>query len=94
MGNISSTIVFDSNYEYLDQTSWPSTAPFLVSAVDSGGFIGLQYTFRDGEYGTVGIRTLGLWDDPRPPPEPVEMVCEPCAEYVPWQDDVPEIEVG
>ena len=37
---------------------------------------------------------LDLWEDPRPPPEPLEMVCEPCADYNPWQDDVPEIEVG
>jgi len=35
-----------------------------------------------------------LWEDPRPPPEPLELVCEPCADYVPWQDDIPEIEVG
>ena len=40
------------------------------------------------------LKHLDLWEDPRPPPEPVEMVCEPCADYVPWQDDVPEIEVG
>ena len=30
----------------------------------------------------------------RPPPEPLELVCEPDADYIPWQDDVPEIEVG
>jgi hypothetical protein len=23
-----------------------------------------------------------------------ELVCEPCEDYVTWQDDVPEIEVG
>ena len=40
------------------------------------------------------LKHLDLWEDPRPPPEPVEMVCEPCADYVPWKDDVPEIEVG
>jgi len=34
------------------------------------------------------------WEDPRPSPEPLEMVCEPNAEYVPWSDNVPEIEVG
>ncbi len=38
---------------------------------------------------------LDLWEDPRPPPEPLEsMVCEPCADYILWQDDFPEIEVG
>ncbi|MCD4670450.1 MAG: hypothetical protein K8S14_08385 [Actinomycetia bacterium] len=37
---------------------------------------------------------LDLWEDPKPPPQPLEMVCEPDAEYIPWENDVPEIEVG
>lgn len=32
--------------------------------------------------------------DPKPPPLPLELVCEPFAEYLPWSDNVPEIEVG
>ncbi len=40
------------------------------------------------------LKHLDLREDPRPPPQPLELVCEPCADYVPWQDDVPEIEVG
>ncbi|NOQ21351.1 MAG: acid--CoA ligase [Candidatus Aegiribacteria sp.] len=40
------------------------------------------------------LKHLDLWKDPRPPPEPLELVCEPCADYVPWQDDVPEIEIS
>ena len=40
------------------------------------------------------LKHLDLWEDPSPPPEPLELVCEPFADYVPWQDDVPEIEVG
>jgi hypothetical protein len=40
------------------------------------------------------LKHLDLWEDPRPPPPQLELVCEPCADYVPWQDDVPEIEVG
>ena len=32
--------------------------------------------------------------NPRPPPIPLEMICEPDVDYIPWQDDVPEIEVG
>ncbi len=40
------------------------------------------------------LKHLDLWEDPRPPPQPLELVCEPCADYVPWKDDVPEIEVG
>ena len=40
------------------------------------------------------LKHLDLWKDARPPPEPLKLVCEPCADYVPWKDDVPEIEVG
>ncbi|KAF5430188.1 hypothetical protein C5S42_00655, partial [Candidatus Methanomarinus sp.] len=40
------------------------------------------------------LKHLNLWEDPRPPPEPLEMVCEPNVDYIPWQDDVPEIEAG
>ena len=40
------------------------------------------------------LKHLDLREDPRPPPEPLEIVCEPCADYIPWQDDVPEIEAG
>ena len=40
------------------------------------------------------LKHLDIWDEPRPPPESLEMVCEPCADYIPWKDDVPEIEVG
>jgi hypothetical protein len=33
--------------------------------------------------------------DPRlPPSEPMELVCEPCADYVPWKDDMTEIKVA
>jgi hypothetical protein len=34
------------------------------------------------------------WEEPRPPPQTLELVCEPDADYVPWQDDVPEVEIG
>ncbi len=34
----------------------------------------------------VRRRDENLWEDPRPPPEPLEMVCEPDVDYVPWQD--------
>ena len=40
------------------------------------------------------LKHLDLWEDHRPPPQHLELVCEPCADYVPWKDDVPEIEVG
>ncbi len=51
------------------------------------------------------LKHLDLWEDPMPPPQSLELVWEPCADYVPWRDDVPgtisfrlswfsEIEVG
>ncbi len=42
------------------------------------------------------LEHLGLWveEEPRSPTEPLELVCEPDADYVPWRDDVPEIEAG
>ncbi len=35
------------------------------------------------------LKHLDFWEDPRPPPQPLEIVCEPDADYIPWQDDVP-----
>ena len=32
------------------------------------------------------LKHLDLREDTRPPPEPLEIVCEPCAGYIPWQD--------
>jgi len=42
------------------------------------------------------LKHLELWEEeePRPPPGTLEMVCEPDADYLPWRDDVPGIEVG
>ena len=42
------------------------------------------------------LKHLDLWKDPRQPPESLELVCEPFHSRisVPWQDDVPEIDVG
>jgi len=42
------------------------------------------------------LEHLELWHEgePRSPPDSLQMVCEPDADYVPWRDDVPEIEVG
>ena len=40
------------------------------------------------------LKHLDLRENPRPPPQPLEMVCEPNVDYVPWQDNVPETEVG
>lgn len=39
------------------------------------------------------LEHLDLREDPRPPPQPMELVYEAIAVYVPWKDDIPEIEV-
>ncbi|MCK4830572.1 hypothetical protein KA005_83435 [bacterium] len=39
------------------------------------------------------LKHLDLWEYPRPPPKPLELVCEPDVDYIPWQDDVSEIKV-
>ena len=40
------------------------------------------------------LNHLELWEDPRPPPETPELVYEPEVDYVPWRDEVSEIEAG
>jgi hypothetical protein len=40
------------------------------------------------------LEHLDLWEEPRPPPQTLELVCKPDAGYVPWRDDVPEVEIG
>ena len=42
------------------------------------------------------LKHLSLYEEekPRSPPDSLQMVCEPYADYVPWRDDVSEIEVG
>jgi len=39
------------------------------------------------------LKHLDLWEDPRPPPKPLKLVCEPCTDYLPWKDNVLKIEV-
>ena len=36
----------------------------------------------------VLLARLDLWEEPRPPPEQLELVCESYADYMRWQDDV------
>ena len=64
-----------------------------LSRLKPGGLIFSSLISRFGIMGGI-LKHLDLWEDPRPLPEPLEMVCEPNVDYVPWQDDVPEIEVG
>ncbi len=34
------------------------------------------------------LKHLELWEDPRPPPRILELLCEPDVDYIPWKDDV------
>ncbi len=42
------------------------------------------------------LEHLDLWVEelPRPPPAPLDVVCEPDADYVSWRDGVPDVDAG
>ena len=54
--------LFDSNYEYQDQMTWPFLTPSIVSALDSGGFIGIRTTAKPDEGKIKMVSTLARWD--------------------------------
>ncbi|MCK5115037.1 MAG: 6-bladed beta-propeller [Candidatus Aegiribacteria sp.] len=54
--------LFDSNYEYQDQMTWPFLTPSIVSALDSGGFIGRRTTAKPDEGMIKMVSTLARWD--------------------------------
>ncbi len=60
------------------------------------GYLGDLYgtqTFETVKYVLIGI-TLVFYFIFLLRFQPLELVCEPCADYVPWRDDVPKREVG
>jgi len=86
--------------------AWDSITMFLQEALDRrdvfpGGIL-VPQTFGGMANWNPHVHALitdTCWNRegnyyPRPPPKPLEMVCEPNVDYIPWQDDVPEIEVG
>ncbi|MCK4505783.1 MAG: hypothetical protein KAW14_09210 [Candidatus Aegiribacteria sp.] len=54
--------LFDSNCEYQNEMTWTSSAPSLIVALDSGGFIGLKTEYLPSENGIITILTLAHWD--------------------------------
>jgi hypothetical protein len=54
--------LFDSNCEYQNEMTWTSSAPSLITALDSGGFIGLKTEYIPSENGIITILTLAHWD--------------------------------
>lgn len=54
--------LFNSNYEYQERMTWPQSCPIIITALDSGGFIGRTLEFLPDENGVLSISTLGRWD--------------------------------
>ncbi|MCD4774643.1 MAG: 6-bladed beta-propeller [Candidatus Aegiribacteria sp.] len=59
--------LFDSNYCFVNQMTWSFIAPSLITALDSGGFIGKQITFKPEEDRVIWLTTLARWDDDQEP---------------------------
>lgn len=75
--------LFDSNCEYQNEMTWTSFCPSLITALDSGGFIGLKTEYLPGEDGIVIISTLARWDgDEEPSVEYFSIECEWIIEQV------------
>ena len=55
--------LFDSSYDFKSQMTWPFITPYLITALDSGGFIGKQITFKPDEDRVIWLITLARWDD-------------------------------
>ena len=54
--------LFDSNYEFMNRMTWPFFNPYLVSALDGGGFIGIEITAIPEEGEITSVSTLARWD--------------------------------
>ncbi len=59
--------LFDNSYELMDQITWSSTAPYVHTALDSGGFIGTKWSPRMEEDGLFVVSTLARWDGEEEP---------------------------
>ena len=67
IGDQDAITLFDSNYEYQDQMIWSFRAPDLVTALDAGGFIGLQMSLKPEEDRVLWCSTLAWWDGDKDP---------------------------
>lgn len=54
--------VFDSSFEYEDKMTWLLFKPFIVAALDDGGFIAVHVTYERQEQKMAMTYTLGRWD--------------------------------
>ncbi len=55
--------LFDSNYCFVSQMTWPFITPSVITALDGGGFIGKQISFKPEEDRVIWLTTLARWDD-------------------------------
>ena len=63
IGDADGITLYDNSYEYKGQLTWSGfDKPWLQTAVDSGGFIGITLTMMPGENGIRSVQTLGRWD--------------------------------
>ena len=67
IGDPRSITLFDSNCEYQSRMTWPLFNPFLITALDSGGFIGKETEFLPDEDGVTFVSTLARWDGDEDP---------------------------
>lgn len=58
-----SITLFDSSCEYVDRMAWPFSPPYLLTALDNGGFIGEMRTPAPVDNGVLWVSTLAQWDD-------------------------------
>ncbi len=55
--------LFNSTYEFMEQMNWPFIAPYLITALEGGGFIGRKTDFEPEENCIIWVSTLARWDD-------------------------------
>lgn len=67
IGDQDGIALFDSSYELMETMTWPLLTPSIVSALDSGGFIGTESSPRMEEDGLFVVSTLVRWDGEQEP---------------------------
>ncbi len=55
--------LFDSNYCFVNQMTWPFIVPSLITALDGGGFVGKAAEFHPEDDKIMIVSTLACWDD-------------------------------
>ncbi len=53
--------LFNSNYVFMNQMTWPLIAPSIITALDGGRFVGIESTPRPEENKIMWVSTLARW---------------------------------